>query len=83
MPRFPADIKILTGIVGAAGGLGGFLLPSALGLLKDLSGSYATGLLCFSHLMVVAIFSLLEFGVQMEPVVGAARCQSRTSFCVS
>ena len=40
--RFSADIELITGIVGAAGGLGGFFLPSALGALKDLSGSYGT-----------------------------------------
>lgn len=37
-----------TGVVGAAGGLGGFLLPSLLGILKDLSGSYGTGFFLFS-----------------------------------
>src|SRR5215472_14222412 len=32
--RFPGRVGILTGIVGAAGGLGGFLLPSLLGTFK-------------------------------------------------
>ena len=31
----------------AAGGIGGFLLPLCLGGLKDLTGTYATGLWCF------------------------------------
>lgn len=62
--RFSADIELITGIVGAAGGLGGFFLPSALGALKDLSGSYGTGLLCFGFLMVASVLLLLEFGVQ-------------------
>lgn len=62
--RFPADIELMTGIVGAAGGLGGFFLPSVLGLLKDVSGSYATGLLSFTLLIVAAAFLLLEFGVR-------------------
>jgi NNP family nitrate/nitrite transporter-like MFS transporter len=62
--RFSADIELITGIVGAAGGLGGFFLPSALGALKDISGSYGTGLLCFAFLMVASVLVLLEFGVQ-------------------
>jgi NNP family nitrate/nitrite transporter-like MFS transporter len=62
--RFSADIELITGIVGAAGGMGGFFLPSALGALKDISGSYGTGLLCFAFLMVASVLLLLEFGVQ-------------------
>ena len=46
--RFQKEIGVVTGIVGAAGGLGGFFLPSLLGLLKDLTGSYGTGFLIFS-----------------------------------
>ena len=64
--RFSADIELITGIVGAAGGLGGFFLPSALGALKDLSGSYGTGLLCFAILMIASVLLLLEFGVQWK-----------------
>jgi len=62
--RFPAEIELVTGIVGAAGGLGGFFLPSLLGLLKDLSGSYAAGLLLFATVVVGAAAILLEFGVK-------------------
>lgn len=61
--RFPADIELLTGMVGAAGGLGGFFLPSAFGLLKDLSGTYASGLLAFALLILIGTILLLEFGV--------------------
>jgi NNP family nitrate/nitrite transporter-like MFS transporter len=62
--RFPADIELTTGIVGAAGGLGGFFLPSALGALKDLFGSYGYGLLCFAIVLLIGVFLLLEFGVR-------------------
>jgi NNP family nitrate/nitrite transporter-like MFS transporter len=64
--RFSADIELITGIVGAAGGLGGFFLPSALGALKDISGSYGTGLFCFAILMAASVLMLLEFGVQWK-----------------
>jgi len=41
--RFAGRVGIITGIVGAAGGFGGFLLPSALGAIKDGTGSFGLG----------------------------------------
>ena len=43
--RFHREIGVATGIVGAAGGFGGFLVPSILGLFRDLTGSYGSGFL--------------------------------------
>jgi MFS transporter, NNP family, nitrate/nitrite transporter len=34
---------VVTGLVGAAGGLGGFFLPNVLGVLKGWTGSYGVG----------------------------------------
>jgi NNP family nitrate/nitrite transporter-like MFS transporter len=34
---------IMTGIIGAAGGIGGFLLPSLLGVIKDRTGTFGLG----------------------------------------
>jgi NNP family nitrate/nitrite transporter-like MFS transporter len=45
--RFHREIGVVTGLVGATGGLGGFLLPSLLGVLKDVAGSYGAGFLVF------------------------------------
>src|SRR5437016_9015538 len=39
--RFPERVGILTGLVGAAGGLGGFFLPFLLGAIKQRTGQYA------------------------------------------
>jgi len=41
--RYPARMGAMTGLVGAAGGLGGFLLPFALGSLKGSTGTFAVG----------------------------------------
>ncbi len=46
--RFHEEIGIVTGIVGAAGGLGGFFLPKILGNLKLATGSFASGFLVLS-----------------------------------
>ena len=45
--RFSKQMGLASGVIGAAGGIGGFLLPLSLGGLKDLTGTYATGLWCF------------------------------------
>ncbi|MCU0515968.1 MAG: MFS transporter [Oscillatoria sp. Prado101] len=45
---FPQQTGKVTGLVGAAGGLGGFFPPIELGILKDVTGSYALGFVFFS-----------------------------------
>lgn len=41
--RFPKEIGVVTGIVGAAGGVGGFCLPTLLGGVNQIFGSYQIG----------------------------------------
>jgi NNP family nitrate/nitrite transporter-like MFS transporter len=60
--RFPAGIGIVTGVVGAAGGLGGFFLPTSFGLIKDLTGEYRAGLWLIAAGFVTAALVLLELG---------------------
>jgi len=52
--RFRARIAVVTGLVGAAGGLGGFLLPIALGSLHDRFGGYGAGLSIAAIVVAVA-----------------------------
>ncbi|MFE3974464.1 MULTISPECIES: nitrate/nitrite transporter [unclassified Peribacillus] len=56
--RFSIEIGFITGIVGAAGGVGGFLVPNILGTLKQITGTYATGFLVFSAVGIVALLIL-------------------------
>lgn len=46
--RFSKELGVVTGIVGAIGGLGGFLLPNLLGTLKDATGSYGSGFFVYT-----------------------------------
>jgi NNP family nitrate/nitrite transporter-like MFS transporter len=48
--RFPKEIGVMTGVVGAAGGVGGFFLPTIFGVLKQTTGSFSSGFLLFSLL---------------------------------
>ena len=62
--RFPGRMGIVTGIVGAAGGLGGFLLPTVLGTVKDRMGSYAPGLVLCAVAFALGVMGLLELGAR-------------------
>jgi NNP family nitrate/nitrite transporter-like MFS transporter len=45
---FPQDTGTVTGLVGAFGGLGGFFPPLVLGILLDVTGSFAFGFLALA-----------------------------------
>ena len=57
--RFHKEIGIITGIVGAAGGLGGYFLPKILGNIKESSGSYMTGFIILSGVALLCIIMIL------------------------
>jgi len=57
--RFQAEIGVMTGLVGMAGGIGGFYLASSLGIAKQFTGSFASGFLVFAGLAVVALLGLM------------------------
>lgn len=56
--RFQSEIGVMTGLVGMAGGVGGFYLASSLGIAKQFTGSFAPGFLIFAGLAVVALLGL-------------------------
>ncbi|WP_309499068.1 MFS transporter [Sulfurovum sp.] len=53
--RFGKDIGIMTGIIGAAGGLGGTALIQTLGWSKGAFDGYAAGFMIFAGVVLVAI----------------------------
>jgi NNP family nitrate/nitrite transporter-like MFS transporter len=56
--RFRAEIGLATGIVGAVGGIGGFLLPNLLGQIKMRVGSFGPGFLVLAALAGVALVAV-------------------------
>jgi len=60
--RFREDIGVATGVIGAAGGLGGFLLPNLLGTSRQLTHSFAFGLAIYGG--VGAILLLVLQGIE-------------------
>jgi NNP family nitrate/nitrite transporter-like MFS transporter len=58
--RFPKEIGVLTGIVGAAGGIGGFLLPNLLGSLKQFTGTFSYAFVIFALIALVGAAVLVQ-----------------------
>jgi MFS transporter, NNP family, nitrate/nitrite transporter len=69
--RFRREIGIMTGLVGAGGGLGGFYLASSLGFSKGLTGSYLPGFLIFALLCFLAIIGLSVVKTRWRSTWGA------------
>lgn len=46
--RFGRNVGLATGVTGAAGGLGGFLLPAMMGIERELTGSYGPGFVIYA-----------------------------------
>jgi NNP family nitrate/nitrite transporter-like MFS transporter len=66
--RFPREIGVVTGIVGAAGGVGGFFLPTLLGGVKELTGSFSGGFLLFSLVGFASAVALVRVSQAWEGV---------------
>jgi len=56
--RFGKDIGIMTGLVGAAGGIGGTALIKTLGWSKGAFDGYTVGFLIFAGVLIVALAGL-------------------------
>jgi NNP family nitrate/nitrite transporter-like MFS transporter len=70
--RFRREIGVMTGLVGMAGGLGGFYLASSLGYSKQLTGDYQAGLLAFASLAIIALVGLSAVKTRWRTTWGAA-----------
>lgn len=56
--RFRKEIGVMTGLVGAAGGVGGYYLNVAMGNLYGLTNNYAVGFFAFAAIAVLALVTL-------------------------
>ncbi len=70
--RFRKEIGVMTGLVGMAGGVGGFYLAASLGYIKGQTGSYQIGLLIFAGLCLVALIGLTKVKTRWRTTWGAA-----------
>jgi NNP family nitrate/nitrite transporter-like MFS transporter len=70
--RFRNEIGVMTGLVGFAGGVGGFYLASSLGFAQKLTGSPSAGFLIFAGLALVALAGLTSVKGRWRTTWGAA-----------
>jgi MFS transporter, NNP family, nitrate/nitrite transporter len=69
--RFRDEIGVMTGLVGMAGGVGGFFLASSLGFAKQFSGQYSSGFYIFGGLALLALVGLTSVKRRWRTTWGA------------
>lgn len=75
--RFRKEIGVMTGLIGMAGGIGGFLLAAGLGAVKQATGNYQLGLWLFASLGIVALIGLGSVKTRWRTTWGAAVAAAR------
>ena len=70
--RFRKEIGVMTGLVGMAGGVGGFYLAASLGYFKQVTGNYQTGLMIFAGLAMLAMIGLAGVKTRWRTTWGTA-----------
>jgi NNP family nitrate/nitrite transporter-like MFS transporter len=69
--RFSKEMGVMTGLIGMAGGIGGFLLAAGLGYSKALTGSYQIGLWLYAALALCSWASLLSVKLRWRTTWGS------------
>ena len=59
--RYRSIMGTASGVIGAAGGLGGFLFPASFGFLKDATGTFASGFWVLAIISALAWVSVLVY----------------------
>ncbi len=70
--RFRKEIGVMTGLVGMAGGVGGFYLAASLGYIKQATGNYQMGILIFAGLALLAMIGLSGVKTRWRTTWGSA-----------
>lgn len=74
--RFRKEIGVMTGLVGMAGGVGGFYLAASLGYVKQVTGNYQIGILIFAGLSLLAMIGLSGVKTRWRTTWGSATATS-------
>ena len=67
---YPQQIGVVSGVVGRAGGLGGFVLPILFGVLMDLTGVRSSAFMLMYGVVWVSLIWLYWTGVRRTEVIG-------------
>ena len=69
--EYPTNIGAISGIVGLAGGLGGFVLPILFGALMDITGIRSSAFMLMYGVVWVSLIWMYFTEVRRTPVMGA------------
>ena len=69
--RFRSEMGVVTGLVGAGGGLGGFVLAKSMGWSKALTGDFAFGFWVFCGLALVGLMGIVGVKKRWRTTWGA------------
>ncbi|GIM46754.1 hypothetical protein DNHGIG_23030 [Collibacillus ludicampi] len=69
---FPKQIGVITGLVGACGGIGGFFLPIILGTLKDTFGFFGAGFVTLGGVVAIAFLVALRLRGRIKRLLTSA-----------
>lgn len=64
---FPNAVGAVTGLVGAAGGLGGFFPPLVLGAVRQATGSFTPGFVLLGLFSLLCLAVIYKYGSQPTP----------------
>ncbi|NDI35213.1 NarK/NasA family nitrate transporter [Chengkuizengella sediminis] len=67
--QFPKEVGLVTGFVGAAGGVGGFFLPNILGSFKEWTGTYAYGFWWVSATILISILFMIYMQKSIQSII--------------
>ena len=76
---YPSNIGTISGIVGLAGGLGGFILPIMFGALVDLTGIRSSAFMLMYGVVWVSLIWMYWTEVRRSDVLGKHAAPSHTS----
>ena len=74
--RFRKNVGAVTGMVGAAGGLGGFLLAWVLGQSKQVTGGFGIGFFIFTVLSLLSLYGIQKVKSRWRTTWGAGAVTS-------
>jgi NNP family nitrate/nitrite transporter-like MFS transporter len=64
---FPQSVGAVTGLVGAAGGLGGFFPPLVLGAIKQATGEFTLGFVLLAAFAIICFVVVFKSGSKPDP----------------